>query len=225
MIPSKKKEQNRIHPEASIEKDRDRNPSPTTQSLKIKRKVFISGLSVKMTRKGLLGFFKSIYPSVSNFTIKRLGNNTKKLPGYGFLVLTSEEEAQAVLSTKLFYYKGRYLKAEPFLRNAGLKKHQEGLEKKRIFVGRIPANMTSEALWEVMEERIGPVESAFVVSQYKKRKRKKFGYAIFSSEELAEKALQMKLIYLDGYDSTLNLERPKRRGNNLKQLEPEEKKI
>ena len=178
-----------------------------------KRKIFITGLSAEMNRKGLIAYFRSIYPSTINFASKRIGTRHEKIPGFGFLVLGSEEEVRDALKRRLFYYKGRHLKAEPYLKDEGLRRHKEDLGRKRVFVGRIPASMNSQDLWAVLEEGVGPVESAYVVSNSttNRKKHKGFGYVMFASHAAASKAIGMKKLYVETFMVELNFERPKGR--------------
>ena len=160
---------------------------PHQQTLKKKKyKVFVTGLSSEMNRKGLINFFKSIYPSTISFISKGFGSQKKKISGYGFLLVGCKGDLNAILKQKLFYYKCRYLKAEPYLKDKGLQTHMEHLESRRVFVGQIPQAMDSGYLWRVLEERVGAVESAYAVINTKRHKKmhKGFGYAIFASAEL-----------------------------------------
>ena len=190
----------------------DSNPSALhANPLPPKMKVFVTGLSSEMTRRGLTGFFKSMFPSTTNFTSQCLGSKKRKISGFGFLVLRSKKDVEAVLKQRMFFYKGRNIKAEPYLRSKGLQRHKESLEKKRVFVGRIPAEMESDDLQAALEDLIGPVERAYVVSEYKnsKKRHKGFGYAVFLEAEVAEKALEMGKLFLEDFEVELNLEKPK----------------
>ena len=180
------------------------------QNSNLKLKVFITGLSSQMTRRGLMDYFRSIYPSTINFNSQCLGSKHTKISGFGFLVLGSERDFKAALARRLFFYKGRNLKAEPYLRNKGLEKHKESMERKRVFVGRIPAAMNSDDLWSALEAHIGPVERAYVVSDYQcsENRHKGFGYASFSTPELAAKALKRGKLYLEVFKTELNFEKP-----------------
>ena len=185
----------------------------TKKPCQLKRfKAFITGLSYKMTRMGVIDYFKSFYPSTINFVAKRFGNSTKKISGFGFLILSSEEELNNLLERKLFSFKGRNLKAEPYLNDQEvLNRHKKHLESRRVFVGKIPQSMNSDVLWSALEEGIGPVESAYVVSNLgkKNKKHKGFGYVIFTTPELAKSALNAKSLYLEKFRSSLNFEKPR----------------
>ena len=183
-------------------------PNPENHSPKMK--VFITGLSAQMTRRGLLYYFKSLYPSTAHFSAQFIAKK-KKIPGFGFLVLRSKGDVEAVLKRRLFYYKGRYLKAEPCHKNEGLEKFKEDLERRRVFVGRIPDSMTSEDLWAVLEEELGPIESAYVVSGSKntKKRHKGFGNAIFKSEESAKRGLMLGRVFVSDFMTEINIEKAK----------------
>ena len=181
------------------------------------RTVFITGLTLKMKRKQLIDYFRSIYPSTINFTAKRLGSN-KKTPGFGFLLLGREEEVRAALSRKTFYYNGKKLKAEPYLAEQDLQRHKDDVERRKVFVGKIPRTMKSHHLKRALETAIGPVESLNIVtnSSYKRKHRKGYGYVIFDSEASANQAVAMSTLYVDAYKAVLNLERAKEKNSEKK---------
>ena len=185
-----------------------------------KKKVFITGLSNEMTKRGLIKYFKSIYPSTVNFIMKRLGVDSKKISGFGFLILKGEKHLDAILERRLFYYKRRHLRAEPYLKDQGLEKHKECLENKRIFIGRVPENINSVSLWRILEEDVGSVENAYVVTNTKrhKKKHKGFGYAIFASPDIAKRALEMKELYVERLGIFLNFEKVKGKKNLKKEI-------
>ena len=171
-----------------------------------------------------MDYFKTVYPSTLDFAARRLGSSHKKIPGFGFLMLASEDEAKDALKRRLFYYKGRHLKAEPYLRDAGLQKHKEDLERKRVFVGHIPATMNSQDLWRTLEEEVGPVESAYIVSSpsNSSKRHRGFGYVIFGSHDIATEAIKTGKLYVESFMVQLHFERAKGKrsqggGNNRKQ--------
>ena len=204
-------------PEPSTKQDQFDVVSARNQQQVSKRSVFITGLSADMKRKGLMEYFRSIYPSTINFTAKRLGSN-KKTPGFGFLLLGREEEVRAALKRKNFYFRGRTLKAEPYLAEEDLKRHKEEVENGKVFVGKIPPGMNSQYLRKAMERAFGQVDSAHVVSNssYKRKKRKGFGYVVFSTRALADKAIAMNKLYVETFKVSLNLERAKERTSSDK---------
>ena len=181
------------------------------------RTVFITGLSLKMKRRALIDYFRSIYPSTVNFTAKRLGAN-KKTPGYGFLVFGKEEEMRAALKRKTFNFWGKEIKVEPFLDEEQLKRQKQELEKRKVYVGKIPKTMNKSHLKSAMEEAFGQVERVFVIknSTYKRRNRKGFGYVVFSSEASSKRAIEMKTLEVDAFDAVLYLEKPKDRTSSEK---------
>ena len=198
------------------EKPQEESRKPQTKQTleKKKYKVFISGLSNEMNKVGLISYFKSIYASTINFIVKKRGSSTnEKISGFGFLIMGSFADAQDTLERKLFYYKRRYLRAEPYLRDRSLEKHKEDFENKRIFIGRVPKKMNSMGLWRVLEEEVGPVDNAYVVTNTKKEKNKHkgFGYAIFASPDIAKRALILEEIFVEEFGISLKLEKPKRK--------------
>ena len=203
------------------------------QTLKNKKyRVFVAGLSNEMTHQGLINYFKSIYPSTISFISKGFGSQKKKICGFGFLLLGSKEDLNAILLQKTFFYKSRHLRAEPYLKDRGLEEHKEDLDSKRVFIGRVPQNMNSTSLWRILEEDVGAVENAYVVNNTKrekkkhKKKHKGFGYAVFASSEIALKAQSMKGLYVQEFESFLNFEkvRGKKTQKNKKNFERSDSK-
>ena len=162
-----------------------------------------------MKRKDMIEFFKSIYPSTINFTPKRLGRN-KRVPGFGFLVLRSEKEAQDALKCEKFLYRNRELKAEPYLTEEDLKTQKDGFEKKKVYVGKIPRRMNTKELKKAMEEAFGEIQKAYIIinSSYKRKHRRGFGYVIFNTEASAKKAIEAKYLEIASFKTVLALERP-----------------
>ena len=170
-------------------------------------KVFITGLGNSMTRRGLLSFFSRRYPSTANFILKDPQQGNRRIKGFGFLVVTDREDLRAVLGAKTFYFKGRYLRAEPYLRDCQLEEHREDLQRRRVFVGRIPPEMSDLELRDALEAGIGPVESAYVVSDHRTGLSKGFGYATFETEDDAFKAVKLGTISLGKGGGNLNFEK------------------
>ena len=204
----------------------------TTEAEKASFTVFITGLSFCMKRKGLIDFFKSIYPSTVNFTPKRLGRN-KRVPGFGFLLLGSEKEAQDALRRKTFSYEDKELKAEPYLNQEDLKTQKDDFEKRKVYVGKIPRKLNSTVLKEAMEKAFGSVEKAYIIlnSSYKRKNRKGFGYVIFNTEASAKRAIDHKLLEIASFKAVLILEKLKQKnpkknqkgGSDKKKQESEQK--
>ena len=175
-----------------------------------KTKLFISGISASMPARCLTKYFKSLFPSTSKFVTNAGGSKKGKKPrGFGFLILTSSEEAQAVLSQKVFYYKGRYLRAEPFLESDRLKKHTKDIKDRRVFVGRIPREMGNLELRSVLEAVVGPLENAYSVSYSEFEEHQGFGYAVFRTRQDTLKALEMGSVYLEAWNVELSIEKVK----------------
>ena len=180
------------------------------------QKVFITGISNSMSRESLLKYFCRLYPSVTNFMLKTSKSRNQKIPGFGFLVLTDPEDLEDLLSIKKFYFKGRYLRAEPYLKDCKLREHQHDLHKRRVFVGKIPETMGDRELKGILEVEVGSIESAYIVSDFKTGVSKSFGYATFKSQKDAQKAIRMGMIQLEGSKGRLRFERV--RGKDHKQL-------
>ena len=164
-----------------------------------------------MSKKGLLKFFKGLFPSTKNFILKRSGAKNRKIPGFGFLVLTSQAETDAILRQKKFSYKGRLLRAELFFKKNGLEEHRQEFLSRRVFIGSIPTGMNNSELKTVIEAAVGPVESAYSVVNCRSQNHMGFGYAIMVSEQDARRAVRIGSLYLPKHNKSLVFEKAKGR--------------
>ena len=160
-----------------------------------------------MTRRGLLEYFRRLFPSVLKVIITRNGNRKQKISGFGFLAFRSEEEVQEALQRKRFSYKGRCLRVEPYLESGSLKKHRDDLKLRRVFVGKIPRKMTDTELQDILSGVLGPIEHAYGVVNCHDQSHQGFGYAIFEDKETALRAIQLGSIYVGAWDCRLTIEK------------------
>ena len=189
-------------------------------------KVFIAGLGKTMRPKQVKRYFKYLYPSTLEFRARTtFGKGSKRrATGYGFLVLSDPEEAKKVLETKSFLYRGRYLRAEPYLEKESLKKHQDKLGQKRVFIGRIPAKLTDEDLKELLERVLGPVETCYIVRGVRASTQKQFGYAVFRSTEDAKRAFEMAELESEPGGGVMLLQKVKGKDSSGSSEQEEEQK-
>ena len=175
-------------------------------------KVFLTGLSNKMTKKSLLQFFKRNFPSTTNIIMKtqkkgkgRRRTNTKKIAGFAFVVLTSRRKYNHILSEGRVFFKGRVIRAEPYLENSELQKHKEDLKMKRVFISRIPIEMSDDELSDLLQT-IGPVDHAYTVKDSEDNTPRGFGYANFSTKNDAYQAVRLGKLFSTKYQTEIFLE-------------------
>ena len=201
---SYQKNQNRYPYNQQRSKHRDSNRTDQNQPY---TKIFVTGLSNKMTRKGLLSYFRRLFPSVLKVIITTNGHKHQKISGFGFLAFTNEQEVKEALQRKRFLYKGRCLRVEPYLESGSLKKHRDDLKQRRIFVGKIPRDMIDRELQTILSELLGPIEHAYGVVNCHDHSHQGFGYATFEDKETALRAIRLGSIYVEQWDQWLALER------------------
>ena len=145
--------------------------------------------------------------------MKICGSKNRIIPGFGFLVLSDEFEVREALREKKFYFKGRYLRAEPYLESGSLKKHKNDLQRRRVFIGRIPPSMGDYELKEVLQAAVGPVENAYGVVNCHTGRHQGFGYATFERKEDAVRAQELRFVFVEAWGVKLSLEKVKGKKN------------
>lgn len=91
---------------------------------------------------------------------------------------------------------------------------RESLQKKvvitiKLYVGNLPYSITSEQLKEIFSEAGEVVDAVVIVDKYSQRS-KGFGFVEFSSEEVAQKAIEMfNEKEIEGRPLVVNVARPR----------------
>lgn len=169
-----------------MEKGIDYKPVSSTNK---EFKAFVIGLSQKTSKQIIFEFFSKRFPSLKKVEMLKKNKKTGKIKGYGFLILSSKEEFERLISLKTFQVLDRVLFVKPYYKGEELRKFKESVEKKRIYIQEIPLELDDDQLLEALEV-FGKVEDAFIARDVKNNNESKgFGYATFDKVEFARKAV------------------------------------
>lgn len=183
-------------------------------------KAFVIGLSHKTTKPITEDFFTSKFPSLKKVEIVKKNKKTGKIKGYGFLILSSRDEFNALIAKKTYQVLDRVLFVKPYFTGKELEKFKTEIEKKRVFLKPVPLTLNDDDLFRAMES-FGKVEDAFVAKDIKKGNISKgFGYATFEDVNSAKKAIEAgKVVYNDEEVVILEFKRKNNKGKLNSEIE------
>jgi len=82
------------------------------------------------------------------------------------------------------------------------------MDKNKIFVGSLPWSINNDSLKELFAQ-YGEVTEAVVIMDRETNRSKGFGFVTFSSQESAQKALEMSGKEVDGRTIVVNIAKPR----------------
>ena len=166
-----------------------------------KPKIFLRGISTKMTQTALRSFFQAEYPSEPlEVEMKERDRFDGKIAGCAFLTVTHEKTYNTILRKKHYTLFGREFYAVPCLEGEDLVRFRKELLRRRVFVVGLPPDFNNQKLKICLEERFGGVEDAFVSGFSKNVKKKvKYGYAVFQNFSTAEEAIKVNTLVIRDY--------------------------
>lgn len=204
---------------AKMNKNRNRHHNNKQQGQEY-YKIFLVGLSGSFTDDEILGYFKKKFPST--FKVK-LPKTNGKGSGCGVLMIYNESEYQEIITQHLFFYKQRRFFTNPFLKDEDLDAYLEGIEKRRLFVSRIPRWLKDKDFKKLMKQ-FGRVDDAYKINERDTRKEFCIGFVMFREAESARKAVELERMELKE-GNYLVLKPFKKKKNSRKRSNPKNKKI
>lgn len=164
-------------------------------------KICLVGLSVDYTKQDILDYMQSLFPSAQfELNMKLKKNNKNK----GWAALTTDRQIfkKSILEMKKFNLKGKNFFATDFLEKEDLQKFQEDFNRRKLFVNKIPLEVTTMQFRDFFEQ-FGELEDAFVVTSKRKKLDLNYGFLIFKRREDSERLLEHEVIDFSGSEVTI----------------------
>lgn len=175
-----------------------------------KFEIFVGGLPSDTTREALLKYFRSFGDIAScdpRFWTK--GSKKNKCRGYGIIICENEATFNNILSKNPHKFEDRRIECKKRLKKQKLAKYSKDLLKRKIFVSCLPSYINSARLQDFFEEKVGPIEIAYIIKHRKSKKSRGFGFVVFKSKEDREKVIQQREFILNHRTICCNPYEPK----------------
>lgn len=140
---------------------------------------FVTGLCGLFKQEELLEYFKQRCEGVKSVYLPN-----KKNAGYAFVETKDKSSLEQLLQLKHLEFNGRELLIRQFLTGEKLRRYQEEVNSRRLFVHSIPENWIDEDLRRLFRA-YGAIEDAFIIRDRVTKQSRRFGYAIFEQREVA----------------------------------------
>ena len=157
-------------------------------------KVFIGGLAPATTSESLKGFFQaygavtdaSVMTAIDRFT------GVKRSRGFGFVIFEDPSSVDSVIHMDNLELDGKKIEIKRIDEERGTSKGKDGIEGKKIFVGGLPEDCTSENLKTYFTITDPDVVDARVMTEPATGRSRGFGYVTFSEAVYVDKAVQAR---------------------------------
>ena len=177
-------------------------------------KIFLTGLSYNFTPSEMKAFFKRMYPSTKKvFLPKSNGRGS----GCGLLIVQDKAAYEAILRKKQFIYNTRRFFCNPFLREEALKEYLENLEKRRVFVSKVPYFVETDQVRHLFSQ-FGELEDLYLIRNNNYATGKGFGFVMFQTIQAARKALEAKAVHFKGSEMLILPYKKKSNNTNKKKV-------
>ena len=160
--------------------------------------MFIGCLPAQSSEEELYKYF-SKFCQISHLKLKYRSN--RLCAGHGSFICQELSKLDKLINHSHFY-RGRSLECRPFFSGAELKRYQKRFNKRRIYVGNLPPNMTDWGLFEEFS-KFGDVIRAYTANNPDKQGRK-FGFIVFKEEGIIEKLLGREDLQIGGFRLEIN---------------------
>ena len=137
------------------------------------------------------------------------GSKKFKCRGYGILVCEDEKTFNKILGQNPHKFEDRRIECKKKLKKNKLAKYSKDLLKRKIFVSGLPSYINSAKLQEFFEEKVGPVEIAYIIKHRKSKKSRGFGFVVFKRKEDREAVIKKKEYELNDRMISCNAYEPK----------------
>jgi len=159
------------------------------------RKLFIGGLSYNTTEDSLSNFF-SKWGKLTDCVVMQ-DPATKRSRGFGFVTFEKAQMVDDCMSNRPHKLDGREVEAKRAVSRE--ESHRPGIHKsvKRMFMGGIKENVTSEDVTEYFE-KYGKVESVELLQDKASGKKRGFGFVNFDDYDVVDKIVQTRRHVISG---------------------------
>lgn len=184
------------------------------------KKLFISGVTGNLSGADIATFFKAKFGGYFHCYLPSHAVHSNYNKGYAILTTDSEKTKQLLLKTKYFAIGDRTIHIMDYLSKRGLKKQQESLKRRRVFV--CSKNLSTIDLRATFCS-FGSVEDAYTIKDLKTKRFQNFGFVLFLKENSAKAAVKEGQAFFKGRKIIISEFKkgtkgasPKSRGRTLK---------
>ena len=179
--------------------EKNRNNSKSNQNLQ-KFQLFIGGISIDIKREELENYF-SKFGKINNIEIP-IDKKTGRGKGFAHIYFENKNSIDNILK-KEHIFDNKTIQVEKGLSKQEQKKKLKNYSKYKIYVAKLPKNLTEEEFTEYFRT-FGKVKRAYIVFDNITRKSRGFGYVEFFNKESASKALSYENHDLNGIKIIVN---------------------
>ena len=165
-----------------------------------RHKIFLYGIAVNFKDQEVFNFFKKKFKSTVKVKLLKQKGRRRLNKGSGFLEVLSRKEAEEIINTETFFFKGRKFFAKEFLDGDALNNYKKDLERRRLFIYNIYARLSNEQLISFFNE-IVPIENVYVIEKEKFKNsprllandiEKRYGYVVLRRASDAQILLDIR---------------------------------
>jgi RNA recognition motif. (a.k.a. RRM, RBD, or RNP domain) len=160
-------------------------------------KVFVGSIPVGATDSEVQAHFRLLAPE-ARFCFERKPHKNVSSGGYGFLILSSRRELEAIVATS-HYIGGRLLKCGEYFSGDTLNDYRVNLSKRRILIRNVKKTITDKDVEEFFG-KFGELDSAYIVKFQSSNRQRSFGYVTFKRDEPANALLALGKVIINGVE-------------------------
>lgn len=158
--------------------------------------IFVGGLSNSVTSDCLNDYFRQ-FGEILSCEAQMWKTNPNKCRGFAILQAENKETYDRILKSN-HILTGRVIECKKMIHD---KRELEDFSKdqieRKIFVSGLPKSVDDIILTKFFSQ-FGEVKMAYVVKHHKDQKSKGFGYVCYTSKEVKEQVLRMKMVEFNG---------------------------
>lgn len=156
------------------------------------KKIFLGCLPASSDQKELAAYFQQFCLTILKIKIKYRSNNV--CAGYGYFKACINEEQLKKMTEMNHYYKERSIECRVYLTGKALSEYQTAFNKRRVYIGGIPGNLTDRELFNCFS-KFGKLQRAYIANCPDKDGNI-FGFAVYFDEDSAEELIKLEKIEL-----------------------------
>lgn len=146
----------------------------------VRRKVFLSGLPVNISKLEIISFF-SKFGEIDHCQLK-VNSKTKRSMGYSTLTFKKDTDAQKLFDVQV-QFMGRICECKRVLSDLKLKEQQLKEKSTKLLMTGIPTNFSNEDLWNSLSTIPGVSHGYVIKEGVKSEVNKGFGFVTFQTLE------------------------------------------
>ena len=157
-------------------------------------KVFVGSIPVGVSDEDVQSYFRLFAPD-ARFCFERKPYKNVSSGGYGFLLLSTRRELDAIVSQS-HYIGERLLKCGEYFSGDTLNEYRIQLSKRRILIRNVKKTISDKDIEEFFGT-FGELDSAYIVKFQSSNRQRSFGYVTFKREEPAKHLLELGKVVIN----------------------------